>query len=222
MESLSKLKAAKQEVNSKRDTVAAVLKEGASMKDMLEKKRKEKEEILARTRYQQKLYADFIKQRNQLIAKLGAQQRSANQQFFASGELIEGSPDNGGYPEKLNKAPMDSLVDPWGMYNRECVSYTAWKIEQTTGKMPYWGGRGNANQWPSSARADGIPVGDKPKEGAIAIAFIGPFGHSMYVEKVLENGKIHVSEYNYFIDGTYTERIIPSSGLTYIYFPKNK
>lgn len=215
---LGVLKDAKAEIEAQREAIAAVLRDGRSMRDTLQQKREEQAELLERTRGQQRAYAQLVKERNATIAALRAQQLSANQSYFAAGEIIKGDPNRGGYPDKLDNAPQDSLVDPWGMYNRECVSYTAWKVHQTTGHMPYWGGHGNANQWPASARAVDIPTGTTPKKHAVAIAFIGPYGHAMFVEEVLGNGNIRISEYNYFVDGTYTERIIPGDGLTYIYF----
>lgn len=216
--SLGKLKVARDKVKKQRAEIAAVLKEGKAMQESLAFKRNEQEKLLTDTRNQQQLYAKLITQRNERIAELRAEQLGANQTFFVSGQVVAGDPNRGGYPDNLNSAPLDALVDPWGMYNRECVSYTAWKVHQTFGRMPFWGGRGNANQWPSSARADGIDVGNQPKQYAVAIAFIGPYGHSMFVEEILTGGKIRISEYNYYVNGTYTERIIPSSGLTYIYF----
>lgn len=217
-ESLKVLKSAKIKLISQRDEVKKILLDGKAMQETLSKTRGEQQELLSRTRGQQEAYASLVAERNTNIAELRAEQLGANQTFFVGGEIIEGDPGRGGYPEKLDSAVQDSLVDPWGMYNRECVSYTAWKVHQKTGKMPYWGGRGNANEWPTSAKADGIETGSTPKQGAVAIAFIGPYGHSMYVEEVLEGGKIRVSEYNYFVNGTYTERIINGSGLTYVYF----
>jgi surface antigen len=83
--------------------------------------------------------------------------------------------------------------------------------------MPYWGGRGNAVQWPGNARASGIPVDSTPRAGDIAISMAGPYGHAMYVEAVI-GGKIHVSQYNYGNNGEYSEMTIPSAGLSFIHF----
>jgi len=218
LKNLEIVKEAKQELLVKRDEVDRVLRDGRAMRDTLELKKNEQDELIRRTRGQQEAYRNLVIERNKNIAELRDEQRGANQSFFVNGKIIAGDPNKGGYPKRLDRAPQDSLVDPWGMYNRECVSYTAWKVHQATGKMPYWGGRGNANEWPTSAETDGIETGNVPKKGAVAIAFIGPYGHSMYVEEVLKNGDIRVSEYNYFIDGTYTERITSAAGLTYIYF----
>lgn len=212
------VKAAKREVLAQQREIAAVLRDGKAMRDTLEQKRTEQQDILSRTRGQQSAYARLISERNKNIKDLRAEQLGANRSFFSTGQIIEGDPNRGGYPDKWANAPQDSLVDNWGMYNRECVSYTAWKVHQSGRRMPYWGGRGNANEWSLSAEADGIKTGSTPKKGAVAIAFIGPYGHSMYVEKVLKDGRIHISEFNYYVDGTYTERIISADGLTYVYF----
>lgn len=217
-EGLREVKAAKKVLVNEQKKVKQVLRDGKAMRDTLLKKQKDQQELLTRTRGQEAAYQQLAAQQNSNINRLRAEQSGANQSFFAGSELIPGDPNRGGYPDKWYLAPQDSLVDDWGMYNRECVSYTAWKVFQSGRHMPYWGGRGNANQWPSSAQADGIATGSTPRAGAVAIAFIGPYGHSMYVEEVRNDGKIRISEFNFKIDGTYTERIISPSGLTYIYF----
>jgi surface antigen len=128
-----------------------------------------------------------------------------------------GAPCGGGYPGYLCNAAQDTVVDPWGMFNRECVSYTAYKVAASGRHMPYWGGRGNANQWPDSARADGIPVDGNPKAGDVAISLAGPYGHAMYVEAV-NGGSVYVSQYNYGVPGTYSTMTIPASGLYFLHF----
>ena len=114
---------------------------------------------------------------------------------------------NGGYPTRWHNAAMDSLVDSWGMYNRECVSYTAFKVWQSGRDMPYWGGVGNAYQWPGNARAAGISVDRNPQPGDVAISTIGYYGHAMYVESV-DGRNVHISQYNFGWDGQYSEMII--------------
>lgn len=125
---------------------------------------------------------------------------------------------NGGYPANLANAPIDTVVDPWGMYNRESVSYAAWKVHQNYHRMPYWGGRGNANRWPDNARSEGIPVGGTPKAGCVAILPSGYYGHAMWVEEVLPSNQIKVSQYNFGNQGTYSEMTMVADGLIYIYF----
>lgn len=123
--------------------------------------------------------------------------------------------DCGGYPALLCDAPRDSLVDPWGMYNRECVSYAAYKVSLRR-TMPNWGGHGNAFQWPGNARAAGIAVDSTPRVGDVAILTTG-FGHAMYVEAV--NGSyITVSQFNYNNTGEFSRLAVPSAGLEFIHF----
>ena len=125
---------------------------------------------------------------------------------------------NGGYPANLSEPPIDTVVDPWGMYNRESVSYAAFKVYQKTGYMPYWGGHGNANQWPGNARSSGVETGKTPKIGSVAIMMNGMYGHAMWVEEIIDCNMIKVSQYNYNLQGSYSEMIIPSNNIIFIYF----
>lgn len=154
-------------------------------------------------------------QKRQEIAQLLAAQLEANEKL--GGTIVTGSSDHGGYPSNLNSAPQDSIIDSWGMYNRECVSYAAWKVYQTYGSMPNWGGVGNANQWVTNARNAGITTSSTPKVHAVAISREGYYGHAMWVEAV-SGDKIYVSQYNYDLHGRYSEMWVNSTGLTYIYF----
>lgn len=122
----------------------------------------------------------------------------------------------GGYPEKWCNVPIDTVVDNWGMYNRECVSYTAWKVASSGRHMPY--GFGDANNWPKAAQHAGIPVDEKPRVGDVAIRFDNKFGHSMYVESVHADGTLTVSQYNVNSSGGYSVETIKPSGLVFIHF----
>lgn len=156
-------------------------------------------------------------QQQQEIASLQAAQLVANRQLGGS-IAVAGDPSHGGYPANWDApAPQDSRLDSWGMYNRECVSYAAWKVFQTYGHMPYWGGVGNASQWIGDARAAGIPTGSTPRVHSVAISSHGYYGHAMWVEKVLGN-MIYVSQYNYDLTGHYSEMWVDGSYFTYIYF----
>jgi surface antigen len=161
------------------------------------------------------MLAQFNADQQQKIANLLAAQVAANQNL--GGSIVAGDPNHGGYPAKWDNARQDSLLDSWGMYNRECVSYAAWKVHQAYGTMPYWGGNGNANRWVANAKAAGIPTSTTPKVHSVAISMHGYYGHAMWVEKV-EGNKIYVSQYNYDLHGHYSEMWINASGLTYLYF----
>lgn len=161
------------------------------------------------------MLAQYNAEQKQKIAKLLADQLVANEGL--EGSIVAGDPNHGGYPAKWDGARQDSATDSWGMYNRECVSYAAWKVYQTYGDMPYWGGVGNANQWVSNAKAAGIATGSTPQAHSVAISMHGYYGHAMWVEKVQGN-MIYVSQYNYDLHGHYSEMWVNASELTYLYF----
>lgn len=213
--SIKQIKELKERLTKQKKETEQILNDQKSRRDTLAAKEAEQANILAQTRGQEAEYQNLIRGKNSEIDSLRAQQRAANASL--GGSVVAGDPGKGGYPAYLANAPHDALVDPWGMYNRECVSYTAWKVHQKTGNMPYWGGRGNANQWPSSARTDGIPTGSTPRVGSVAISMSGYYGHAMWVEAVNGN-MIYVSQYNYDLAGNYSEMWVNGSNFTYIYF----
>jgi surface antigen len=219
--------------------IQAALDEINKLKKSLEDQQAQLTELMADQKVQRAQLADQQAQANQLLAQLAtnaaaadAQVKNSNAQIaelkrqqlialsakYGNAGLTGGGSCGGGYPGRWCSAPQDSLVDNWGMFNRECVSYTAFKVAVSGRYMPYWGGAGNANQWPGNARASGIPVDGNPRGGDVAISMIGQFGHAMYVEAVLPGGKIHVSQYNYGVPGTYSEMTIPAAGLYFIHF----
>lgn len=125
---------------------------------------------------------------------------------------------NGGAYPYANAPWPNEIVDSWGMYRRQCVSYTAWKVAASGRHMPYWGGRGNAKQWDDNARAAGIPVDGNPRVGDVAVSNRGVYGHVMYVEAVNGDGTIRISQYNARWDGRYSEATIVPDGLAFIHF----
>jgi surface antigen len=122
----------------------------------------------------------------------------------------------GGYPDAWCKTPLDTIVDAWGMYNRECVSYTAYRVASSGRIMPY--GFGDANKWPAAAKAHHIPVNTTPKAGDVAIRMGGKHGHSMYVESVNGDSTINVTEYNKDKTGTFAKETVGTNGLVFIHF----
>jgi len=177
-------------------------------------------ELLAYNQSQQNAFSQQIKTNNAEINKLRSQQAAENARLFAGSRgVVQGGTCGGNYPNKWCNAPMDSMVDNWGMYNRECVSYTAWKVYESGRYMPYWGGKGNAKQWDDNARAAGIPVDTSPRAGDVAIKNSGEYGHAMYVESVNDDGTINISQYNASWDGRYsTASRVSTAGLVFIHF----
>lgn len=126
----------------------------------------------------------------------------------------------GGYPYC---GAQDSMVDPWGLYNRECVSYVAWALENRFGKyVAPFNGRGNAMDWPYSAPAySGATRVYNPKPGDAVIlpadGNFAPIGHAMIVESV-SGGTVHVSQYNFYGTGEYSTMDIQKSGVVFLRF----
>jgi surface antigen len=201
--------------------VEALISDQQTQASQLAAKKTEQSNMLAYNQSQQASYTANIQANNAQVKKLRAAQAAENARLSGGSKVIGGAPCSSGngdtYPSKWCSIPMDSVLDSWGMYNRECVSYTAWKVYQKNGYMPYWGGRGNANQWPSSARADGIATGSTPKAGSVAISMSGYYGHAMWVEQV-SGSQIYVSQMKYDLAGSYSEMWVDGSNFIYVYF----
>lgn len=137
------------------------------------------------------------------------------------------------YPEYLKNAAPDSLVDPWQFYNRECVSFAAWRLNVQMGWKPGepWKfssatldmtGNGNANNWGVYAARKGYKVDSNPAPGAVAWwggavnngIITGPIGHVAIVSKVNDNGTVDIEQYNASPPYAYSTMTIPTSSAT--------
>lgn len=113
---------------------------------------------------------------------------------------------NNTYPEPYRSAVQDSMTDPSTCYNRECVSYTAWKIKELTGKWPTRTGGMNAKYWVERLAENGYKtVVAKPQNGGkyVGVSTAGTYGHVVWFEE----GET-ISEYNYSIRGGFSVRIV--------------
>lgn len=224
-ETLKKIAALQNQLKEQKTQVEKLLVDQKAQQAQLDSNKSEQNRLLALNAAQQASYNTEISSNKSKIADLRKQQLAENTRLFSGNgsKIIAGNNGNDTYPNKWRNAPQDSMVDNWGMYNRECVSYTAWKVHESGRYMPYWGGRGNANQWDDNARRAGIPVDGNPKVGDVAVKNSGPYGHVMYVEHVYSDGSIYISQYNAQLNGTYSEAIISadsvrSMGLVFIHF----
>ncbi|HMS31374.1 MAG TPA: CHAP domain-containing protein [Candidatus Saccharibacteria bacterium] len=134
-----------------------------------------------------------------------------------TGEIFCG----GGYPGVWCNATQDSLIDTWRLYNRECVSYAAWKMAANH-RVSGFGGRGMAYEWPGTVarNGDGYTDSNPAPDTVMYIppAMIGGVGHVAYVESV-SGGWAHISQYNFAVNGRYSEmdvKIVP--GIQFIHF----
>ena len=224
------IKTAKAELEVQKKDVENVIADQEDQRNLLATKEAEQQSLLNQTKGDEANYlalsAESSAQKEQLRREQQAAIEAALRAAGAGGGAVAGDPNKGGYPANLaNSDYYNPVVDPWGMYSRQCVSYTAWKVYQKNGYMPYWGGRGNANQWPGNARAAGITVSSVPRAGSVGVIMAGTYGHTVWGEDVNANGTINISQYNYYNAGGsgwghYSEmyNISPGAYDYYIYF----
>jgi len=214
-ESLKQIKDLQAKLTAQRQEVERVLADQKALNTSLADQENQKNQLLAETQGQEDAYKQLVDSNNTRISDLRAQQRAANARFISSAG--SGPACGGGYPGAYCNAPMDTVVDNWLMYNRECVSYAAWKTYMVHGFNPT--GWGNANMWPGAARSAGLAVDSNPHSGDIAVWNVGYFGHVMYVESVNDDGTINVSQYNADWNGTFSYAYhISAGGLQFIHF----
>jgi surface antigen len=120
------------------------------------------------------------------------------------------------YPARWKNAPMDSMLDQWREYNRECTSFVAWALYSRNGvNVPFYD---NANNWGPDAAKRGYTVNGTPVVGSVAWSKVGTYGHVAYVVAV-NGGSVTIEEYNHNYTGTYGKRTVPVSTFTgYIHF----
>jgi surface antigen len=221
-ETLAAIKDLQAQLLTEKTNLERMIADQQDMKVKVATQQAEQARLLSLNQAQQSELDGQIKANSTKVADLHKQQALENARL-SGGKIPSGVKGGGGYPGVWAFAPMDSIVDSWGMYNRECVSWTAYKVAASGRYMPHWGGYGNANQWDDNARAADIPVSHTPKSGDVAVSNSGTYGHVMYVEDVAGDGSIFVSDYNQQYDGLYRTYWISAStvsarGLLFIHF----
>lgn len=129
------------------------------------------------------------------------------------GEEVEpGKGSSNTYPNPYRSAAPDTLVDPSTCYNRECVSYVAWKIAEVKGKWPPRTGDMNAKNWLQRLPSWGYRQVSAPVEGGKYVGVLpqGTYGHVVWYEY----GNT-ISEYNYNYQHNYGMRAINLSQYTW-------
>lgn len=210
---IDQIKQLKRKLEKQKKDVDRVLAEQQFARNELAKKEGERQDLLNKTRGQESAYKNLTASREQ--QKLQAQQaqqaaiQAAERRSGGTVDVLPGDPSKGGYPWEANcwvdanawshgGAGGDG-TDPLGYGCRQCVSYTAWKVGQRTGEFPrYWG---NANMWPSSARAAGYSTGSTPRANSVGVILAGDYGHVVWIEAVNDDGTVDISQYNYYNAG---------------------
>ena len=141
--------------------------------------------------------------------------KTIKQQLTEDGEKLDGKEiteqeaGQGGitnsYPEPYRSAPKDSMLDPSTCYNRECVSYCAWKINEIEGTWPKRTGSMNAKEWIYRLPSWGYKKVSEPKNGGkyVGVTTVGTYGHVIWFE--FDNT---ISEYNYSSIGNFDVRAV--------------
>lgn len=235
-ETAKRVKKLGENLNDEKKKLEDLMSDQESMKKHAEERRSVSQQLLGLNKEQQRVYQNQIRANAAKIAELREQQAEENkkgeisqpteanvvtevvaEQAQANEPAVPQAPHGSEYPWANVPFP-NRTPDPWGMFMRQCVSYTAWKVAASGRHMPYWGGRGNAKLWDENAIRAGIPVDTNPRVGDVAISNAGTYGHAMYVEAVHGDGTITVSQYNAGWDGKYSEVRRSTAGLVFIHF----
>jgi peptidoglycan hydrolase CwlO-like protein len=222
-DTLKKINTIQSELKKQKTAVDALLQDLTNQQNQLADARSTQSALLSKNQADQNAFNQQIANNQSKIGDLRRQQAILNARYNIG--TFTTSPDHGGYPDAWNNAPQDSQIDPWGMYTRECVSFTAFKVHQaymageSNRDMPYWGGYGNANQWDDNARASGIPVDNNPTPGSVAISNAGAYGHAMWITAVsADKTQVYVEQYNQQLTGQYSEGWRYTTGLVFLHF----
>ncbi len=233
---ITEIKALKVKLDAQKVEVERVLAQQKSQKEILVAKETEQQVLLDKTQGQEAAFQQLSSQKTAELHAAHEQQRAAIARLTNNGTNSSGAAGSfqfrnfsgnqgscgGGYPSAWCNAPLDSSVDNWALYNRECVSYTAWAASSRGKRVGSFAGMGNAYQWPDTASAlMGANVDNNPEVGSVAIAprsGYTPLGHSMMVEEVYGDGWVRVSQYNFAGTGEYSTMDLRVSSAVYVHF----
>lgn len=231
---ISEVKSLKTKLENEKKAVEIVLAELDRQGQQLSAMQAEQQNLVNQTRGEEAEYQNLMNNARNQMASIAAQQRgyyssllrisSVNSGVIGSFQYWGWSGNqgcSGGYPYC---AGQDTMVDPWNLYNRECVSYVAWVLKNRFGRnvQPFHGD-GNASQWPySAARWSGAYRVSIPQPGDVVVlpasGGFAPIGHVMIVESV--NGDaMFVSQYNFYGTGEYSTMFVKNSGVIILRFP---
>lgn len=231
---ITAVKTLKAQLENDQKALTKVLEDQKLQRESLAAKEAEQQQLLDQTKGEEAAYQSQIANTRAQMAQIAAEQRAALARLTRGGNNYgsvgsfqfrnySGNSGCGGGGYTLCGG-QDTYADQWGLYNRECVSYTAYIAYNRYGKyVTNFSGAGNAYQWPSTASdLMGAYVDHTPEVGAVAILpstpGFAPIGHSMMVEGVLGGGWVSVSQYNFGGTGEYSTMEIAASGVVFVHF----
>lgn len=218
-DSTNRVIALKQQIEAQKTEQEDLRDQQEAQRELVEKAKKEQAQLLAETKGQESLY-------RARSAQLQKQQAKLLSEIVARSRVLSGV-GTGSYPwanfkgkkwTHQKSCTYGNDIDPWGYCYRQCTSFAAWRLYAAGKKPPKY--YGNAENWDNEAKANGYKTKSKPKVGAIAV-WNGAEGHVAYVEEILANGEVRISEYNAVppLGGKYSQRIISANDpAAYIYF----
>jgi peptidoglycan hydrolase CwlO-like protein/surface antigen len=234
---VDKINALKVQLKNQKQQVEDLLKEQQALQSQVAADRDKQAQMLAYTQDQKRSFEAQIRQTNQQISSIRAQQAAFYSQITGGGTRNYGSAGafqfralssqqycGGGY--SYCWAAHDQYVsDTWGLgLARECVHYAADRAARGLNLAPYLGayyGAGNATNWPNQL-GGAYRVDRSPEVGSVAIAKAqdlgNPYGHAMYVEYVLGDGWVGVSQMNWDGRGSFSTMEIKTSGVWFVHF----
>lgn len=235
---ITQIKDLKTQLDAQKADTQKVLDQQNAQKAQLAAQQAQQQSLLSQTQGQEAAYQQIVASTQQKMTDAANAQRAYYQSLLSRGGASAGvygsfqwqnlSPSNGaggcsgGYSYCQSQ---DSVVDQWGLYNRECVSYVAWALQNRFNKyVGNFSGNGNAGDWPWSAPMySGAVRVDSPQPGDAVIlppsGSFSPIGHAMIVESVNGGGWVHVSQFNFYGTGQYSTMDIQTSGVIFLRFP---
>lgn len=231
---ITDIKTLKAQLDKDNAAVEAVLAQLDAQNNQLTAQQSQQQQLVTQTQGQEAAYQQLVSNARNAIQSALAQQQAYYASLVAKGSVNSGvvgsfqywgwsgnSSCGGGYPYC---GPQDTSVDPWGLYNRECVSYVAWALATRFHRyVGNFSGAGTAYQWPGSAPAySGAYRVSSPQPGDAVIlpadGYFAPVGHAMIVESV-SGDNVFVSQYNMYGTGQYSTMWIKTSGVIFLRFP---
>ncbi|MDB5176784.1 MAG: exported protein of unknown function [Candidatus Saccharibacteria bacterium] len=231
---IAAVKKLKAQLESDKKDTEKILADLKLQNDQLAAIQAEQQNLVNQTRGEEAAYQGLVASAKSQMESISSQQQAYYQSLLRSGGGNAGVVGSfqysgwsgnqgctGGYPYC---GAQDTSIDPWNLYNRECVSYVAWALQARFGKsVKPFHGDGNAMDWPSSApRWSGAVRVSTPQPGdAVILPAMGgfaPIGHAMIVESV-SGSSMRVSQYNFYGTGQYSTMTIQNSGVVLLRFP---
>lgn len=233
-DTIVEVRAIRAKLDNDKKSVEKVLSNLNQQNNQLKAVQAEQQYLVNKTRGEEAAYRGLVQKAKSQLQSVHAQQQAYYASLVSSGGGNSGVVGSfqysgwsgnqgcgGGYPYCM---PQDTYVDPWNLYNRECVSYVAWALKHRFGKnVQPWHGDGNAYEWPwSAAQWSGAWRVYSPQPGDVVVlpqsGWFAPIGHVMIVESVTSDG-MFVSQYNFYGTGQYSTMFVKNSGVVLLRFP---